>query len=241
MSQSKDQFKKEVFSSGEKSMPYRILYPVNFKKGNKYPVVFVLHGAGERGNDNELQLVHGSDLFLKNSATFPAIVVFPQCPLNNYWANVLKDIKNGEVTFNFQPAGEPTPPMQTLIKLINEILNKEEVDKDRVYVGGLSMGAMGTFELLRRMPGTFAAAFAICGGDNPENSIHYNKIPIRIFHGEKDDVVPVKFSVDIYNKLKDVNPEVSLTLYPEVKHDSWLNAFSEPDFLSWIFSKNKIK
>ena len=87
--QDKSLFKKEIHISGSDSLPYRILLPLNYDASKKYPLILVLHGAGERGNDNEAQLVHGSYLFLKDSARqqFPAIVVFPQCAANSFWSN----------------------------------------------------------------------------------------------------------------------------------------------------------
>ncbi len=86
--QNKEDFKREQFISENDTLNYRILYPDNFSENDKYPVVLVLHGAGERGDDNEAQLVHGSDLFLKeeNREKFPAIVIFPQAPKEDYWA-----------------------------------------------------------------------------------------------------------------------------------------------------------
>ncbi|MGA8853961.1 MAG: phospholipase, partial [Christiangramia sp.] len=88
--QNKEDFKREQFISENDTLNYRILYPDNFSENDKYPVVLVLHGAGERGDDNEAQLAHGSDLFLKeeNRAKFPAIVIFPQAPKDDYWAKV---------------------------------------------------------------------------------------------------------------------------------------------------------
>ena len=53
MSQEKTLFEKQLFIVGEDTLPCRILTPVNFKIGKKYPLVIFLHGSGERGNDNE--------------------------------------------------------------------------------------------------------------------------------------------------------------------------------------------
>jgi len=81
--------KKEFIYEGD-TLPYRILYPENYNKSASYPLVLFLHGAGERGNDNEKQLVHGASLFTdpQNRQKFPAIVVFPQCPENGFWAPI---------------------------------------------------------------------------------------------------------------------------------------------------------
>ncbi len=83
-------YEKHLYLNKGDTLPYRILLPENYDATKKYPLILVLHGAGERGNDNEKQLVHGSRLFLRDSIrkNYPAVVVFPQCPANNYWSNV---------------------------------------------------------------------------------------------------------------------------------------------------------
>jgi len=237
-------YEKGSYIKGEDSINYRVLLPENFDATKKYPILFFLHGAGERGDDNSAQLGHGGRLFLKEDVRkrFPAIVVFPQCSADSYWSNVIfvTDAK-GKREFIFQEKGKPTKAMRALLGLVDSYLDKKYVDKQRVYVGGLSMGGMGTFELLRNKPNTFAAAFSICGGDNVANVQKYQKVPLWIFHGEKDDVVPVVLSTQIANQLKVLNKPVKLTLYPEAGHNSWDNAFAEPELLPWLFSKQKSK
>ena len=101
------------------------------------------------------------------------------------------------------------------------------------------MGAMGTYELLRRKPKTFAAAFAICGGDNVANVQKYQNVPLWIFHGERDSVVPVALATTIANQLIVLGKPAKLTLYPEANHNSWDSAFAEPELLPWLFSNHK--
>ncbi|WP_214229380.1 prolyl oligopeptidase family serine peptidase [Pedobacter sp. B4-66] len=230
------------FIKGKDSIPYRILFPENFDANQKYPILFVLHGSGERGNDNEKQLTHGGKLFLKESVRkkFPAIVVFPQCSNDSFWANVKFESNDGSKReFNFQPGGKPTKAMHALLGMIDNFLDKPYVDNKKVYIGGLSMGGMGTYELLRRKRRTFAAAFSICGGDNIANVQKYKKVPLWIFHGEKDDVVPVALSTSIADQLKVLGKTPKITLYPEANHNSWDSAFAEPELLSWLLSNQK--
>ena len=101
------------------------------------------------------------------------------------------------------------------------------------------MGGMGTFELLRRERKMFAAAFAICGGDNVANVRKYKKTPLWIFHGEKDDVVPVGLSTDIADQLKVMGVQPKINLYPNDNHNSWDSAFAEPELLPWLFSQKR--
>ena len=94
--QDKSLYKKEIFTVNNDTLPYRILLPQHYDASKKYPLILVLHGAGERGTDNESQLVHGSTLFLKDSIRekYPAIVVFPQCRLESYWSNVDRKVND---------------------------------------------------------------------------------------------------------------------------------------------------
>ena len=231
------EFSKELFVSDKDSLPYRLLLPKNFDNDKKYPLIIFLHGAGERGNDNELQLVHGKDLFInmnKNN-TFPSIVVFPQCSKNSYWANVSR------INNSFSFLGDPTEnkSLKLVEGMINELQSDFKINSNQIYVGGLSMGGMGTFELVYRNPDMFAAAFAICGGANPKIGEKISKTNWRIYHGDKDFVVPVKLSIDMYNSIKSFNKNVYLKIYPNVNHNSWDNVFREPDLFKWLFSNSK--
>ncbi|MDX5437135.1 MAG: prolyl oligopeptidase family serine peptidase [Pontibacter sp.] len=237
-----DAYERKMYVKGNDTLPYRILYPKGFVPGQKYPLVLVLHGAGERGNNNEAQLVYGAKRFLDEQDEFPAIVVFPQCPTDSYWSNVdiVKD-ESGKRTFNFQEGGKPTAAMRSLMGLLKQLQKSGNIDKDRMYLGGLSMGGMGTFELLRRKPKVFAAAFPICGGGAPETAGKYaEKVnDFWIFHGEVDSVVPVEHSKVMAKAIEQEGGNVRLTIYPGVNHNSWDYAFKEPELLEWLFSKEK--
>lgn len=234
--------KKEFISKGD-TMPYRILLPQNFDAQKQYPLVLFLHGAGERGNDNEKQLTHGAKMFLEDSIRnkYPAIIVFPQCAQNSFWANI--DFKIDSVTNKralvYKVDGEPTKAMELLLGLYNNLKETYHPDQSRLYVGGLSMGGMGTFEIARRLPDNFAAAFAICGGANTATAAQLKNTAWWIFHGLKDEVVNPQNSIDMAEALKKAGAEVVLTLYPEANHNSWDDAFKEPEFFSWLFKHSK--
>jgi predicted peptidase len=229
-------FKKGVHVQQKDKLQYRILLPDGFDLQKKYPLVFMLHGSGERGSDNASQLINGAALFLNNRARFPAIVIFPQCSKNGYWANV--HISNEQ--YDFQIGGEPTRDMDLLLGLVDEFLAKPYVDKNRIYVGGLSMGGMGAFELLRRRTDAFAGAFAICSGDNALNAKAYAKtVPLWVFHGENDHVVSLNYSETIVAAITQSGGKPRFTIYTGVGHDSWTNAFAEPQLLPWLFGNSK--
>lgn len=235
-------YQKKWLVQGADTLPYRVLLPEHFDSSKQYPVVFFLHGAGERGRDNERQLTHGARLFLQpeNREAFPAIVVFPQCSRKSYWSNVLRvHDEKGARKFEFLPDGTPTRSMQLLQELVPIILRSYPIRKSQVYVGGLSMGGMGTYELVRRLPGTFAAAFAICGGAHPSTATKLKGVDWWLFHGAKDDVVPPSATQVMYGALKKAGANVKFTLYPNANHNSWDPAFAEKDLLPWLFSKKR--
>lgn len=234
-------FKKETFVSGSDTLKFRILFPENYDATKKYPVVLFLHGRGESGNDNQKQLTHGAKMFLADGfrKKHAAIVVFPQCAESSYWANVEIDTINDKRFFNFQKGGKATKSMDLVLKWSDQFFKQPFVDKTRIYVGGLSMGGMGTFEILRRKPKTFAAAFAICGGDNIANTKKYENVPLWIFHGGMDDVVNPQLSYSIYKTLKNAGHEPKFTVYPKANHNSWDATFAEPGLLDWVFEHQK--
>lgn len=237
-------FEAKQFVHRGDTLPYRVLYPENYDPEGSYPVLFFLHGAGERGNDNEKQLTHGAKLFLDDSIrnAFPAIVVFPQCPESSYWSNVdIQSAASGRREFYFKTTGKPSTAMSLFIRLVKHIRKHEAVDKQRLYIGGLSMGGMGTFEALRRKPTYFAAAFAICGGDNTANVKKYAHVPLWIFHGEQDNVVPPTHSHAIVAELRRLRAAPKATFYPTANHNSWDNAFAEPELLPWLFDHTNNK
>jgi predicted peptidase len=236
------EYEAEIFEHQKDTLPYRILLPKDFNPQKSYPLLLVLHGAGERGNDNVSQLFHGGTLFQSDEfrTQYPAIVVFPQCPKNSYWANVLRDNSvNLDEKYIYSEILPKNPQLEIVEALMLFLEQQYRIDSSRRYLGGLSMGGMGTFELVSRNPEYFAAAFPICGGGNPKWASFLSKTPLWIFHGEKDDVVSVKYSKYMFDALQKINAPVKLTLYPEVFHDSWKNAFADPDLMKWLFSNRK--
>jgi predicted peptidase len=234
--------KKEfVFAEG-KILPYRILYPENYDRTKKYPVILFLHGSGERGTDNELQLTHGAKLFLtqENRKNYPAIVIFPQCPLDYAWPAITTDRTKQPESRVFDYAGEPSWPLAAANELVKKIAKEEAVDQNRIYISGLSLGGMGAFESVYRYPDLYAAALPICGGGNSEiYDQRVKKTAFWVFHGDADAAVNVKFSREMVAKLKSLKADVTYSEYPGVNHNSWDNAFAEPTFLSWMFKHKR--
>ena len=128
------------------------------------------------------------------------------------------------------------------MQLMEDMTQKPYVNKDQIYVGGLSMGGMGTFEILYRKPDLFAAAIAICGGGNPNTAkLFAKKVPMSIYHGAKDDVVKPQLSLTMVNAILEAGGTPNFTLYAKDNHNSWDSTFAETELLSWLFSNTKFK
>ena len=97
-------FEKLVYKRDGNSLPYRLLKPEQPEPGKKYPLIVFLHGAGERGTDNEVHIDHVTGLFLNphNRKKFPCYVLAPQCPKNVMWASHDREgnMKSSQLFFN---------------------------------------------------------------------------------------------------------------------------------------------
>lgn len=185
----------------------------------RWPLVLFLHGRGESGNDLEAVTREGLPKLIKAGQQFPFIVVSPQCPVDERWNS---------------------PPCTWVLKaLLDEIEREYAVDADRIYVTGLSMGGFGTWTLAANNPHRFAAIAPICGGGDPEDAGLIKHLPIRVFHGAQDPVVPLRRSEEMVNALKACGNNVRLTVYPEAGHDSWTQTYNNPELYTWLLAQHK--
>ena len=204
-----------------------------------------MHGSGERGSNNEAQLTHGGDLFVNDSVRkdFRAIVIFPQCPKDSTWNYFSSGPDTTSITgrsINFSVTTKPTTPALLVKLLLDSLVASKVGDRRRMYIGGLSLGGFGTFNMIERYPDFFAAAIPICGGGNTKLAGRIaKKVAVWIFHGDKDQAVDVKYSRQYYDALKKARADVRYTEYPGVGHTSWDYAFAEKELLPWLLSKRK--
>lgn len=226
------------FYYGAATLPCRLFIPERYAIGNhdeSYPLLIFLHGAGERGANNESQLVHGRPFMAKAAHDFNCFVLAPQCPGDKIWAGRHWEEKETSLTEN------PTEQMQLVMKTVEMLSKQYPIDLDRIYIMGLSMGGFGTWEAIQRWPERFAAAVPICGGGDATKveQLKAENLPIWTFHGDKDQAVPVERTRAMVEALKNVDANVKYTECPGVGHNSWNNAFEEPTLLEWITSQRR--
>ena len=197
-------------------MKYLLALPKDYDQKESWPLLLFLHGAGERGDNLDLVKMHGPPKLIEAGNEFPFIVVSPQCPTGNRgWQ------------------------AHELSALLDEITEKYKVDKDRIFVTGLSMGGYGTWSLAAFSPDRFAALVPICGGGDPHTAARLAHVPIWVFHGAKDPVVPVKRSEEMVAALNKANGNVTFTVYPEAGHDSWTEAYNTPELFEWLLQQKR--
>ncbi len=236
-------YAKAVFSANGNSLPYQIMFPRNYNAQEEYPLVIFLHGAGERGTDNERQMAYGSQTFSSQYSreNHPAIVVFPQCPNTDMWSRRTKETIDGELIFEFPVETSANTPMQLVIDLTNELVATEAVDESRIYVMGLSMGGIGTLEYLYYASDIPAAAISIAGGHDADLVQTYGeKVSIRLYHGGNDGVVPPRYSENLFTALDALSGADVEFYLDENKGHEWNYVLNEAEnLLPWLWSKTK--
>jgi predicted peptidase len=228
-------FEARVFERAGGSLPYRLLKPLDYDAHQKYPLVLFLHGAGERGLKNDLQLIHGGRNFVDESMRrrHPAFILAPQCPGEKRWVEVPWDARSHKM-----PA-EPSESLRVLFELISALQKEFSIDEGRVYGVALSMGGFGVWDILQRKPELLSAAVIICGGGDPAYVERFKSTPVWAFHGADDPVVTVERSRDMVNTLRAVGGRPVYTEYEGVQHDSWTRTFDNRLVWDWLFVQHK--
>lgn len=186
-------------------------------KNERWPLVVFLHGAGERGDDVTKVALHGPPKQAAAGKEFPFILVSPQCPADSWW------------------------DVDTLQAMLDQVLEKhgENIDRDRIYVTGLSMGGGGSWEWISRDPNPFAAAAIVCGAASRVPIRIKDPVPVWAFHGEADNVVPPWITTVIVEQFRQAGGETRVSMYAGVNHGSWDRAYDEPELWEWMLSHRK--
>ncbi len=201
--------------STKDALKYLLYIPKDYAKKESWPLMLFLHGAGERGDVLELVKKHGPPKLITKGQDMPFVVVSPQCPGSHWW--------------------EPV----ALSALLDEVVETHKIDKDRVYVTGLSMGGFGTWSLAAQTPKRFAAIMPICGGGTPDTAKLLTNLPIWVFHGGKDPVVPLTRSEAMVEALKKAGGNVKFTVYPDAGHDAWTETYNNPKVYEWLLAQKR--
>lgn len=213
--QSAREFRRTI--TREVSLRYLLYLPPDYaESGAPWPLVLFLHGAGERGTDLDRVKMHGLPKLIAAGRHFPFVVASPQWPEEDtFWDT------------------------DALGALLDEIGEQIRIDPDRVYVTGLSMGGYGTWALATAQPERFAAIAPICGGGRPKRADRIAHIPAWVFHGAKDEVVPIEASRGMVEALEALGADVRFTVYPEAGHDSFTETYDNPEFYDWLLAQRR--
>ena len=197
---------------------YTQYLPKDYDEGKKYPLVFFLHGAGERGENLEKVAVHGYMKYVREEdADYPFIFVAPQCPLDKYWACYT----------------------ESLLAFLDDMLKKLPIDRERVYLTGLSMGGTGTWMLAMAAPERFAAIAPICGTGICWNTDPLLKMPICVYHGDCDPSVPIEESITMVRAINRRGGNAKLHILHGVGHNAWNQAYAKDELMNWFLEHKK--
>ena len=218
-------------------LKYRYRRPSNFKQNNKYPLILFLHGAGGRGNDNERQLWDANSIgaFAKQkvSSRYQSYIFAPQVPEGERWVSTNWNAEN----YNMLPI---SASMKMTFDALDSFIDKNKnVDINRIYVLGLSMGGWGAWDAISRRPKYFAAAVPICGGGDKDQATKLKKVNIWAWHGQDDSVIDVNKSQQMVKAIENQNGNIKYTEIKGRGHDSWLDVWNHKKLWEWLFNQRK--
>jgi len=217
------------------TLPYRLFVPRDYDPAKSYPLVTFLHGAGERGTDNRLQLTgQTGELSYVNQSTAETFMLAPQCPPTDQWVEV--PFGHGSYSIADTPI---SPSLSTALSLQSWVLTQYHIDPTRLYLTGLSMGGYGAWDLSLRFPTLYAAVVPMSGAGDPERAILELDDAVWAFHGANDSVVPVSGSRDMIDAMRAFGGNPLYTEYPGADHNIWDTAYATPDLIPWTFAQQR--
>ena len=235
MFQPERELTKEIFTDGDFSLPYRFFMPLDYDPSRKYPLLLFLHGAGERGSDNEIQLKHviGDLLGASGAPAREAFLIVPQCPAGMQWV---------ERPFNcgvfHDSTNAASRALEAAVELVRQVIKRYSIDEEHVYAMGISMGGYATWYLLGHESGLFAGGVPICGGGDPATAPAIVPLAVHAFHSSDDNSVPVLGSRKMVKAcIAAGGKRIRYTEYNYAGHGSWIPAAKTPGLLEWLFDQ----
>ena len=221
-----------MFYDGQsgKTLPYRIYLPKGVGGSKRTPILLLLHGAGERGSDNYTQMRNFKNIFTTaGDIITDSIIIAPQCPSHGWWS--LDEGYNDENGW-----------LGAANRLLESVKSEYKGDDERIYVSGLSMGGIATWELLQRYPDRFTAAVPVCGRGDTSLAYRLTNIPIWIYHGTADTTISFYASQDMYDAIVNAGGNMAdFKILSGVGHNAWDAAYSDREMFSWMFAQTKKK
>jgi poly(3-hydroxybutyrate) depolymerase len=246
-------FERRSYTLDTTILPYRLFIPENYNSSTSYPLVLCLHGSGEIGTDNEIHIrlhrLATSWADTINQNRWPCFVVAPQCPPDDYWV--------------YDTFIDSVPISQALLaskNLLDTLATEFNIDQNRLYVTGLSMGGFATWDLIARYPNTFAGAIPMSAGGDTSKVHLFKDVPVWNFHGKLDNAVLVKYSrqmneayarngiyvvqagsisESILDFFLSQGAKHLYTEYPNGGHVIWAESYDYPKLFPWVFSQTK--
>ncbi len=190
------------------------------------PLVIFLHGKGDTvaaiSPGTATPIVNSLMMLENTSNEYSTYTLVPSTPLSY----------EGDWT-NSQVSAFKT--------LLRDIIKRYNIDADRIYLSGISMGGFMTCRLVSEMPNTFAAAVPLSGAQNLSIPSDAHRTAFRIYHSATDEVVNVSCSRMLYQQLlNSEHPNVQYIEYPDGSHISPLYTVfqsNSEEFFSWLFSQ----
>ncbi len=203
-----------------KEYRYALYVPPQYDGSEAFPLITFLHGSGECGSDGLKSAVVGiGSAAMLQADEWRTLILIPQKPeTRQRWEELDK----------------------VIMAMSAETEKRFKVDKERLYLTGLSQGGYGSWALAAKYPDYWAAVAPVCGGGDPKNAAILAKIPIWAFHGDKDEAVPLKRSEEMIDAIKAAGGSPKLTVYPGVGHNSWDKAYRDEKLFAWFLEHKKL-
>ena len=218
------------------SIAYTLFLPENYDASETYPMLLFLHGAGERGADNELQLRNAvRNLYdTRPELLGGSFVLCPQCPENEQWVDW--PWTDGNYSVDAVPESKS---LSTAVKLMKSIADSYSADPHRIYIFGLSMGGYGTWDALVRHESVFAAGAALCGGGDASKAELLKEIPIWAVHGTADGAVRYAGTEGMVSAIKAAGGErIRFTSLDGYGHNVWDYASTNGELIDWLYAQD---